>query len=271
MRLWQACCLPARRYCLANQRIPQRPSARVIVDNDFAGDPDGLVGLAHQLLSPKTVVPLITVSGLDRNLGGETGSTVGPGAEVAAETVQRLALDHSPPIASGHELGVRGQEPSEAARAIVAEAMREDALPLFFSCGGPLTNLAEALLLEPAIAARMTLIWIGGGGYPDGGWEYNLSADADAARQVIEGSAMPDVADSAARLSADAGVGGRNGSRHDADFRIHPLALRPLHQSSRLCRSGRIVADGGQPGDPADRNLRRKQPLSRSPGAADQS
>ncbi|QZH73894.1 MAG: nucleoside hydrolase [Erythrobacter sp.] len=183
--------LACRQALLANQRIPQRPSARVIVDNDFAGDPDGLVGLAHQLLSPKTVVPLITVSGLDRNLGGETGSTVVPGAEAAAETVQRLSLDHTPPIASGHELGVRGQEPSDAARAIVAEAMREDALPLYFSCGGPLTNLAEALALEPAITARMTLIWIGGGGYPDGGWEYNLSADADAARHVIESSAMP--------------------------------------------------------------------------------
>lgn len=33
---------------LADQRHP--PIARVIVDNDFAGDPDGLFQLAHHLL-----------------------------------------------------------------------------------------------------------------------------------------------------------------------------------------------------------------------------
>ena len=36
----------------AMRTIPQKPGARVIVDNDFAGDPDGLIALAHQLLAP---------------------------------------------------------------------------------------------------------------------------------------------------------------------------------------------------------------------------
>ena len=50
------------------REITQRVSARVIVDNDFAGDPDGLAALAHQLLSKKTETVLITVSGLDPEL-----------------------------------------------------------------------------------------------------------------------------------------------------------------------------------------------------------
>ena len=29
-----------------------KPRMRVIIDNDFAGDPDGLLQLAHHLLSP---------------------------------------------------------------------------------------------------------------------------------------------------------------------------------------------------------------------------
>jgi hypothetical protein len=29
--------------------IPQKASARVIIDNDFAGDPDGLAALAHPI------------------------------------------------------------------------------------------------------------------------------------------------------------------------------------------------------------------------------
>jgi Inosine-uridine preferring nucleoside hydrolase len=178
---------------LAQARIPQRPSLRVIVDNDFAGDPDGLVGLAHQMLSAKTRVPLVTVSGLDTSVDPTAPAhvpTIAPGMAVVAELVRRLEQGAVPDIAGGHELGETGA-PSAAARAIVAEALRDDPLPLVFSCGGPLTNLAEALRLEPAIAARMTVIWIGGGGYPDGGWEYNLAADPPAARFVLEETAVP--------------------------------------------------------------------------------
>ncbi len=178
---------------LAQARIPQRPSLRVIVDNDFAGDPDGLVGLAHQLLSAKTRVPLVTVSGLDTSVDPTAPAhvaSIAPGMAVVAELVRRLEQGSAPAIAGGYELGESGA-PSAAARAIVAEALRDDPLPLVFSCGGPLTNLAEALRLEPAIAARMTVIWIGGGAYPDGGWEYNLAADPVAARFVLEESAIP--------------------------------------------------------------------------------
>jgi hypothetical protein len=73
----------------------------------------------------------------------------------------------------------------------VAEALRDDPLPLYCTCGGPLTNIASALLLEPRIAERMTLVWIGGGGYPQGGWEYNLAADPRAARLVFEHASVP--------------------------------------------------------------------------------
>lgn len=179
---------------LAQARIPQRAGTRVIVDNDFAGDPDGLVGLAHQLLSPRTRVPLVTVSGLDTSLdpAAPAGApTIAPGHAMVTELVERLGLDIAPAMAGGHELGAEVLRPSSAALAIVTEAMRDDPLPLVFSCGGPLTNLAEALRLEPAIANRMSVIWIGGGAFPVGGWEYNLAADPAAARFVIEGTDVP--------------------------------------------------------------------------------
>jgi hypothetical protein len=172
--------------------IPQRASARVIVDNDFAGDPDSLIALAHQLLSPKTRTVLVTSSALDAKFPGPVpaGTTAAAGREMALELIRRGKFKASPPVVAGSEvLGQHG--PTDAARAIVAEAMRDDKLPLFFTCGGPLTNLAAALALEPRIASRMTVIWIGGGNYPAGGWEYNLAGDADAARKVIEQSPVP--------------------------------------------------------------------------------
>lgn len=180
----------------AARTIPQRPAARVIVDNDFAGDPDGLVALTHQLLAPKTRVALVTSSLLDPKFSARdfpNGMTAAAGARTARELVERLKLDGPIPIAAGREKpsAMPLASASPAAQAIVAEAMRDDPLPLVFTCGGPLTNLAEALALEPRIAGRMSLVWIGGGSYPEGGWEYNLATDIEAARAVIERTSMP--------------------------------------------------------------------------------
>lgn len=177
------------------RQIPQRASARVIVDNDFSGDPDGVLALAHHLLSPTTQTVLVTSSFLAAKMMPEgivPGSSARMGADSAMETMRRLGIATPPPVAAGREHPMTdANSPSAAAMAIVAEARRSDQLPLFLCCGGPLTNVAEALHLAPDIADRMTLIWIGGGGYPEGGWEYNLAADAAAARSVIETSAVP--------------------------------------------------------------------------------
>jgi hypothetical protein len=174
--------------------IAQRATARVIVDNDFAGDPDGLVALAHQVLSPKTRTVLVTSSCLDRKLAGMAGldplTTAAAGSGLARELLRRIDGPGTPPVLTGAEgFGSGGDGANAAARAIVAEALREDPLPLFLTCGGPLTNVAAALRLAQAIAGRMTLVWIGGS--VDGGLEYNLATDLAAARQVFEASTLP--------------------------------------------------------------------------------
>jgi hypothetical protein len=186
---------PGSRSRAADLRtIPQKPGARVIVDNDFAGDPDGLVALAHQLLAPKTRVVLVTSTTVDPKLATQDlrEHAAAAGRDLALELMRRLGLEGRAPVVAGPEnTAHKPLEPGAAARAIVAEALRDDPLPLYVTCGGPLTNLAAALALEPAIAKRMTVVWIGGGPYPDGGWEYNLATDADAARSVIERSQVP--------------------------------------------------------------------------------
>lgn len=184
--------LPGSLRAAPYRTIPQKPSLRMIVDNDFAGDPDGLVALAHQLLHPKIRSVLVTSSPLDPKFPGPVpaGQTARRGAELARELIARIGSRTAPQVMAGPEK-FGSFEPGAAARAIVTEAMRDDPLPLTLACGGPLTNVAAALRLEPAIASRMTVIWIGGGAYPSGAWEYNLAADPEAAHEVIERSAVP--------------------------------------------------------------------------------
>ena len=56
---------------------------------------------------------------------------------------------------------------SPGARLIVEEALKDDG-PLQAAFLGPLTDMASALLLEPALAHRdVTVIWIGGPPYDD--------------------------------------------------------------------------------------------------------
>lgn len=59
---------------------------------------------------------------------------------------------------------------SESARFIIKEALKEDKRQLFVAFLGPLTDIASALLLCPEISERnITVIWIGGRDYPEGG------------------------------------------------------------------------------------------------------
>ncbi|RZT11189.1 Inosine-uridine preferring nucleoside hydrolase [Duganella sp. CF402] len=188
--LTAAAAVPTAAFAGPLAAIAQRPSVRVIIDNDFAGDPDGLVALAHQLLSPKARTVLVTGSALDANLarmaGVDTARTAAAGCRLTQDLIGRLEVANPPPVIAGAE-GFAGGE-SAAARAIVAEALRDDALPLIVTCGGPLTNIAAALRLNPLIADKIKLVWIGGG---DGGHEYNLSTDLAAARHVLEESRVP--------------------------------------------------------------------------------
>jgi hypothetical protein len=162
-------------------RVAER--CRVIVDNDWSGDPDGLVALAHHLLSPANRVVLVTSSFLNPVFSAPPGAAAG--AAMARELVDQVGGPASPPVHEGSEVPFgSGGAASAASEAIVAEARREDELPLYLVCGGPLTNVAAALEQDPGIAERLILVWIGGAIEP-GAAEYNRDTDAEAAEFVL--------------------------------------------------------------------------------------
>jgi purine nucleosidase len=178
------------------------PRCRVITDNDYCGDPDGLVQLVHQILSPSADLRGIIGSHL------KEGDPLAPSPETADLSHQRITevlsiLDRDVPAYAGSNVGLadpKTPRPSAGAEAIVAEAMRTDTeLPLYVTFGGGLTELASAYLMEPRIAGRLTAIWIGGLEHPDlappppdtPGPEYNFNIDPIAARVVFNDSAIP--------------------------------------------------------------------------------
>lgn len=178
------------------------PRARVIIDNDFAGDPDDLYQLVHHLLSPSVEIPLIVASHLRADDPFDPSGRSAENAQaIVRDVFGRMGLASTDRIVRGSNDALAGAatpQPAPAVDAIIAEALRDDDRPLFYVAGGGLTDLASALLTEPRIAERMTLIWIGGAEHeglavpPPNAMpiEYNLLIDVTAG-QVVFASDIP--------------------------------------------------------------------------------
>jgi purine nucleosidase len=176
---------------------PSGPRGRVIISNDLGGDPDGLFAFVHQVLSTSVEIPLaVGAHCLLPKDPFDTGKYEADDAYHYARTMLELmGKSRQIPAYAGSNTALPDAKTpvvTDAARAIVTEAMRADTtLPLYLTAGGSLTDFASAYLMEPAIAGKATLVWIGGAPYPDGGGEYNLNADLTAAQVLFNDSTIP--------------------------------------------------------------------------------
>jgi purine nucleosidase len=179
------------------------PRARVIIDNDYSGDPDDLFQTAHHLLCPAVEIPFIIASHLSAGDPWDPSTTQASNAAAkASELLGVMGMTGRVPVLTGSELAIADTATprrTAAAEAIVAEAMRDDRRPLYYAAGAGLTDLASAWLMEPRIAERLTLVWIGGLEHeglalpPPGskGPEYNLRIDIAAGQVVFNESTIP--------------------------------------------------------------------------------
>lgn len=177
------------------------PMARVICDNDWSGDPDGLFQLAQHILSPSIDIPLIVGSNVPTDMPWTKSKA--PASEARDKALELLGIMRRARdfrALAGSETAIRGRaeaRPGPATAAIVAEAMRSDAPgKLVYAAGAGLTELALAWLAEPRIGPKVRLIWIGGNEHPGlalpppgpAQREFNLSIDPVAAQIIFNES-----------------------------------------------------------------------------------
>ncbi len=180
-----------------------QPRMRVIIDNDYAGDPDGLFQLVHHLLSPSIEIRAIIGSHLKPGDGFDSSNeTATHAVENVNKVLELMSLQGKYQVYQGSNKPLNDKSTaieSDGAKAIVKEAMRTDTKErLFVVCGGGLTEIASAYLLEPQIADKLTLIWIGGTEHiematPPPGYttmEYNTGIDLAAVQVIFNQSSI---------------------------------------------------------------------------------
>lgn len=138
--------------------------SRVIFVNDLSGDVDGLFAAVHQIISPSA--ELRGIVGTSTGLPGETAEK---SASLARDILDLMDMRSRCPVYQGAATKMKDSKsavPSPGSQAIIDEAMRDSNLPLFVAVGGGLTEVASAVLIEPKIVGRFTLVWIGGDASP---------------------------------------------------------------------------------------------------------
>ncbi len=180
------------------------PDAKpVLLTTDCGAEMDDQWALAHLALAPEVDLRAVVTT--------HTGSHPLPDtpaiytASVARDVLEHLPLDDVPPVVPGSSLPLADRHcarPGPGVDQLLAAAegfTRET--PLTVLAIGAATDLASALLLEPALSGRIEVVAMGFNAWPKGNDPFNVKNDI-AAWQVLLDSDVPlTVGDSAVCLS----------------------------------------------------------------------
>lgn len=180
---------------LKRLEIPATDSGKVldmVLDTDTYNEVDDQFALCYALCSPERLnVQAVYAAPFfnDRSNGPEQGM------ERSYDEIVRLLGKMGHPAENFVFKGSRDYlkdmdtpQDSPAARDLVARGMaRPDDDPLYVVAIGAITNVASALIMEPRLARKIIVVWLGGNSltYPHTR-EFNLMQDVPAARTVLD-------------------------------------------------------------------------------------
>ena len=165
---------------------------RAIINTDAKNEGDDQYAIVHALLSPSLDVRGIIPAHFGTWRSDRSMLDSRDEVDLLLELMQ---LTGQVVVADGAAVPIADESTpvdSPGARLIIAESLLASADDrLYVAFLGPLTDMASAILLDPAIVDRpVTVIWIGGEGYDDLGlrrkMEFNLSNDIAAANVVFD-------------------------------------------------------------------------------------
>jgi purine nucleosidase len=169
---------------------PPTGTVRAVLDTDTFNEVDDQFALAHALLSPDRLTLEAVYAAPFVN---QRSNAPGEGMEKSYDEIMRVLtlLGHQP--TGGVYRGSTSYLPSPttpvdspAARDLIARAHAGPGLLYVIAIAAP-TNVASALLLDPTIADKIVVVWLGGHAVH---WphtrEFNLEQDVPASRLLLD-------------------------------------------------------------------------------------
>jgi inosine-uridine nucleoside N-ribohydrolase len=170
---------------------PSSRPVRMVLDTDTGNEIDDQFALVYALISPELDLQAVYAAPFTNN------RSTGPadGMEKSYEEILRILsrIDKSPDgfafKGSTHYLtDMKNPERSPAALDLIARAKKsspED--PLYVAAVGAITNVANAILIDPSIIRNIVVVWLGGNGHH---WpnqrEFNFRQDLNASRTIFD-------------------------------------------------------------------------------------
>lgn len=164
--------------------IPEAKKIRLIINTDAKNEADDQFAIVHALLTPRFLIRGIIAAHFGTL---RTTTSMQESYDEVVRLLQLMELEKEVPLFKGAEKAMPDEQTpvlSEGAELIIREAHSDDPRRLFVISLGPITDLAAAYMKDPSIENKLTAIWIGGGAWPNGESEFNLSNDIDAANAI---------------------------------------------------------------------------------------
>ena len=174
---------------------PPRGPVKMVLDTDTYNEIDDQFALAYALLSPGIAVEAVYAAPFYNS------RSVGP-ADGLEKSYQEILRVLNRMNVAGDGFAFRGSDrylpsASEPVRSPATDHLIELALshpdePLYVATIGCITNIASAILIEPAIIKNIVVVWLGGDpcSWPRPmNWAFNLVQDTAAAQVVFDSGA----------------------------------------------------------------------------------
>lgn len=170
---------------------PDSKPVRMVLDTDTGNEIDDQFALVYALISPELDVQAVYAAPFTNN----RSSGPADGMEKSYEEILRILsrLEKSPDGfafkgSSAYLSDLKNPERSPAALDLVERAKKSSPKdPLYVAAVGAITNVANAILIDPTIIQNIVVVWLGGNGH---NWpnqkEFNFRQDLKASRIIFD-------------------------------------------------------------------------------------
>lgn len=172
-------------------RPPAKRPVRMVLDTDTFNEIDDQFAVVYALISPELDVQALYAAPFHNNRSSGPGDGMEKSYEEILRVLDRLGKSPEGFVFKGSLnwiKDVKEPERSPAALDLIERAKKSSPQdPLYVAAVGAITNVANAILIDPSIVQNIVVVWLGGNGH---NWpnqrEFNYHQDLKASRTLFD-------------------------------------------------------------------------------------